>query len=58
MIKAVTGTKDILPTDISRWKYLEQTVEKIFQNFNYKEIVHQSSKKHLFLRGELVKKQT
>jgi histidyl-tRNA synthetase len=38
MIKAVTGTKDILPTDISRWKYLEQTVEKIFQNFNYKEI--------------------
>jgi len=38
MIKAVTGTKDILPSDISRWKYLEQTVEKIFLNFNYKEI--------------------
>ena len=38
MIKAVTGTKDILPSDIPRWKYLEQTVEKIFSNFNYKEI--------------------
>ena len=38
MIKAVTGTKDILPSDIPRWKYLEQTVEKIFTNFNYKEI--------------------
>jgi len=38
MIKAVTGTKDILPSDIPRWKYLEQTVEKIFRNFNYKEI--------------------
>ena len=38
MIKAVTGTKDILSTDIPRWKYLEQTVEKIFRNFNYKEI--------------------
>jgi histidyl-tRNA synthetase len=38
MIKAVTGTKDILPSDIPRWKYLEATVEKIFNNFNYKEI--------------------
>ena len=38
MIKAVTGTKDILPSDIPRWKYLENTVEKIFSSFNYKEI--------------------
>jgi len=38
MIKSVTGTKDILPSDIPRWKYLESTVEKIFRYFNYKEI--------------------
>jgi histidyl-tRNA synthetase len=38
MIKAVTGTKDILPSDIPRWKYLEENTEKIFSNFNYKEI--------------------
>lgn len=38
MIKAVTGTKDILPSDIPRWKYLEKTVEGVFSNFNYKEI--------------------
>ena len=38
MIKAVTGTKDILPADIPRWKYLEEIVERIFSNFNYKEI--------------------
>lgn len=38
MLKAVTGTKDILPSDIPRWKYLEKTVENIFNNFNYKEI--------------------
>ena len=38
MIKAVTGTKDILPSDIRRWKYLESTVERILRNFNYKEI--------------------
>jgi len=38
MIKSVTGTKDILPADIPRWKYLEKVVEQIFANFNYKEI--------------------
>jgi len=38
MIKAVTGTKDILPSDIPRWNYLEKTVQKIFASFNYKEI--------------------
>jgi histidyl-tRNA synthetase len=38
MIKAVTGTKDILPSDIPRWKYLENIVQKVFDNFNYKEI--------------------
>jgi histidyl-tRNA synthetase len=38
MIKAVTGTKDILPADIPRWKYLEENVERIFTSFNYKEI--------------------
>ncbi|MFO7523809.1 MAG: ATP phosphoribosyltransferase regulatory subunit, partial [Ignavibacteriaceae bacterium] len=38
MIKAVTGTKDILPSEINRWYYLEKTVKEIFTNFNYKEI--------------------
>ncbi len=38
MIKAITGTKDILPEDISAWKELEGIVNGIFGNFNYKEI--------------------
>jgi histidyl-tRNA synthetase len=38
MIKAVTGTKDILPSDIPRWKYLEAVVQNIFKSFNYQEI--------------------
>jgi len=38
MIKAITGTKDILPEEIPAWKIVEGTVEKIFKNFNYKEI--------------------
>jgi histidyl-tRNA synthetase len=38
MIKAVTGTKDILPSEIGKWKYLESVVQTIFKNFNYLEI--------------------
>lgn len=38
MIKAITGTKDILPSDIRKWYHLENLVKKIFSNFNYKEI--------------------
>ena len=38
MIKAVTGTKDILPSEITKWKYLESVVQIVFKNFNYSEI--------------------
>ncbi|AFH48585.1 Histidyl-tRNA synthetase [Ignavibacterium album JCM 16511] len=52
MIKAITGTKDILPTEIRKWYHLENLVKKIFHNFNYKEIrtpvIEETS---LFARG-------
>lgn len=38
MIKAVTGTKDVLPEEISKWNYLEGIVRTIFKEFNYLEI--------------------
>jgi histidyl-tRNA synthetase len=38
MIKAITGTKDILPDEIPSWKLIEKTIERILRNFNYKEI--------------------
>ena len=38
MIKAITGTKDILPSDISRWQYFENLLRESFRLFNYKEI--------------------
>ncbi len=38
MIKAIKGTKDLLPSDAPRWHYLENIVKKILTNFNYKEI--------------------
>jgi histidyl-tRNA synthetase len=38
MIKSITGTKDILPSDIAKWQYLEKLLRELFQLFNYKEI--------------------
>ncbi len=38
MIKAVTGTKDILPSDVFKWHHLEGLVRKVFNNYNYLEI--------------------
>lgn len=38
MIKAITGTKDILPSEISKWHFLEDLVRKIFNRYNYLEI--------------------
>lgn len=38
MIKAVTGTKDILPADILYWRHLENIVISTMMRFNYKEI--------------------
>lgn len=38
MIKAIRGTKDILPSEISRWHHFENSIRNIFSNFNYKEI--------------------
>lgn len=38
MIKAITGTKDILPNEIPNWYNLENVVKNIMNSFNYKEI--------------------
>lgn len=38
MIKAVTGTRDILPTDAHKWLHLESIVRSTMSNFNYSEI--------------------
>jgi|WetSurMetagenome_2_1015567.scaffolds.fasta_scaffold55588_2 histidyl-tRNA synthetase len=38
MIKAITGTKDILPSEISKWHFLEDLLRESFRLFNYKEI--------------------
>jgi histidyl-tRNA synthetase len=52
MIKAIAGTKDILPDEIRKWNYLENTVSQVFKYFNYKEIrTPVFEKTELFARG-------
>ena len=35
---APRGTKDIMPSDVNAWRYLEATVRKICAQYGYKEI--------------------
>ncbi|MDZ7765006.1 MAG: hypothetical protein U5K00_11330 [Melioribacteraceae bacterium] len=51
MIKAITGTKDILPEEVVKWRYLEKIVHDVFEKFGYKEIRTRFSKKLHFLQG-------
>ncbi|NOX18313.1 MAG: histidine--tRNA ligase [Chlorobi bacterium] len=38
MIKAIAGTKDILPEEIRNWTLLEELVRKVMRAYNYEEI--------------------
>ncbi len=37
-LSAPKGTKDILPQEISKWQYIEETAKKLLDNAGYKEI--------------------
>ena len=36
--KSIRGTKDILPSETSRWQYVESALRAVFHRYNYKEI--------------------
>lgn len=38
IIKAPKGTKDILPSEIYKWQYVEKKIAELCNNFGYKEI--------------------
>lgn len=38
MIRSPRGTNDILPSEIDKWHFLEQSIRKVTQLFNYKEL--------------------
>jgi histidyl-tRNA synthetase len=52
MIKAVRGTRDLLPPDTDLWNFVEARVREVFRNYNFREIrtpVFESTE--LFARG-------
>lgn len=52
MIQKLKGTKDILPTEITKWQYVESVAKKIFENYGYNEIrVPVIEATELFQRG-------
>ena len=38
MIKAPKGTKDILPSEVYKWQFVEETARKVASLYNVKEI--------------------
>lgn len=38
MIKLIAGTKDILPLEVEKWYFIENTVRDVFKRYNYAEI--------------------
>lgn len=52
MIKAIRGTRDLLPPDTDLWNFVEARVREVFQRYNFREIrtpVFESTE--LFARG-------
>ncbi len=38
MIKAVRGTRDLLPPDTALWNFVEAAVRDVFRSYNFQEI--------------------
>jgi histidyl-tRNA synthetase len=38
MIKAIRGTRDLLPPDTALWSFVEKTVRDVFETYNFQEI--------------------
>ena len=52
MIKAVRGTRDLLPPETALWNFVESTVRDVFRVYNFQEIrtpIFESTE--LFARG-------
>ena len=40
MIRIPRGTQDILPEDSSKWRYIENQLDKLMKLYNYKRNPH------------------
>ncbi len=51
-IKAIRGFNDILPDEIGKWQFVEETVREVFEGFGFDEIrIPILEKTELFIRG-------
>jgi len=51
-IKAIRGFNDILPSEIGRWQFVEETVREVFEGFGFSEIrIPIIERTELFSRG-------
>jgi len=51
-IKAIRGFNDILPDEIGKWQYVEETARKVFEGFGFSEIrIPVLERTELFSRG-------
>jgi histidyl-tRNA synthetase len=51
-IKAIRGFNDILPDEIGKWQYVEETARKVFEGFGFSEIrIPIMERTELFSRG-------
>jgi len=52
MIKAIRGFNDILPSEIGRWQFVEETAREVFEGFGFSEIrIPIIERTELFSRG-------
>lgn len=52
MIQRPKGTRDVLPSEISKWQYVENVVSNLFKNYAFKELrIPVFEHTELFLRG-------
>ena len=52
MIQKLKGTRDILPEEIKKWQYIENTAKNTFEKYGYEEIrIPVIEKSELFQRG-------
>ena len=52
MIQKLKGTRDILPGEIEKWKYVEEIARKVMSSYGFDDIrVPVIERTQLFLRG-------
>jgi len=58
VIRAVKGTRDLLPPATAVWNHVESVARSVFHAYNYQEIRTPISKRHSFSRAAWARRPT